>query len=241
MSLQKDPPVSLRGIQDNFYKSGAVGSADRYVIDFAQRDGVTWDLLDYAGQAYGLQYNIYDSGYGSSTGNRPVQPDESDRRAEGAVTDVGLVSPWGSYAIVGQDDQGKYAEVQTYQARRTSPGSVGLNGIWYADDVGPNARYRMRATVETFSNFSTGYAEAGVFVFGYRYGYLDGDRQTYCLWGYGDRPGPNETLTVDEVFTVDENYRHIVVNVNSWLPGRSGDYLYAGFRVRNLTIERDDS
>ena len=44
MSINTTPPVSLKEIQDNFYKSGAVGSVDRYVIDFAQRDGVTWDL-----------------------------------------------------------------------------------------------------------------------------------------------------------------------------------------------------
>ena len=237
MSVSNSPPVSLKAIQDNFYKSGSVGSADRYVIDFAQRDGVTWDLLDYAGQAYGLQYDIYDNGYGGGTADRAVQLDESDRRADGAVSDVG----GGSYAIVGEDDQGKYAEIQAYQARLQSPGSIALNGIWYADGAGPNVRYRMRATVETNDNFSRYYGEAGVFVFGYRYGYLDGNRKTYCLWGNGDRPGPNQTLTVDETFTVDENYRHIVVNMNSWLPGRYNEYHRAGFKVRNLTIERDDS
>jgi hypothetical protein len=240
VSLPKDPPVSLKGIQDNFYKSGAVGSVDRYVIDFAQRDGVTWDLLDYAGQAYGLQYDIYDNGYGGGTADRAVQLDESDRRADGAVSDVGVVSLWGSYAIVGEDDQGKYAEIQAYQARLQSPGSIGLNGIWYADEAGPNVRYRMRATVETSDDFST-YGEAGVFVFGYKYGYLDGSRKTYSLWGNGERPGPSQTLTVDETFTVGEDCRHIVVNMNSWLPGRWNEYHRAGFKVRNLIIERDDS
>ena len=147
MSLPKNPPVSLKGIQDNFYKSGAVGSVDRYVIDFAQRDGVTWDLLDYAGQAYGLQYKINDSGYGVG-GSGVIKLDECDRRAEGGVSGIGQVSQSGSYATVGEDDQGKYAEIQVYQARQQNPGAVGLNGIWYANAAGPDARYRIRATVE---------------------------------------------------------------------------------------------
>ena len=239
MSLPKDPPVSLKGIQDNFYKSGSVGSVDRYVIDFAQRDGVTWDLLDYAGQAYGLQYKIFNDGYGGgSSGLGKLTTDMTDRRVDGSLSEIGDVSMWGSYGLVGEDDQGKYAELRAYQTYGVgNPGSMQLNGIWYADEAGPSDRYRIRATVETSSDFSI-YAEAGIFVFGYRYGYLDGDRRTYSLWGYGERPGPNQTLTVDETFTVDDEYRHIVVNMNCWLPGRYREYDRAKIKIRDLTIEK---
>jgi hypothetical protein len=38
---------------------------------------------------------------------------------------------------------------------------------------------------------------------------------------------------------VDENYRHVVVNINAWLPGVARDeYHRARFKVRDLTIER---
>lgn len=235
MSLPKDPPVSLKGIQDNFYKSGAVGSVDRYVIDFAQRDGVTWDLLDYSGQSYGLQYDIYADGYGGGPSGGQPPPDKTDRRADGSLTNIGHVGEWGSYARMGEDAQGKYAELHSYQQYPSGPGTIQLNGNWFASEAGASAQYRMTGIVETNSYFdSTG--EVGVYVFGYRYGYLDGDRKIYSTWGYQDKPGPNRTLLVDDTFTVDGNYRHIVVNLNAWLPGR--EFSRAGVKVRNLTIER---
>ena len=239
MSIDTTPPVSLKEIQDNFYKSGAVGSTDRYVIDFAQRDGVTWDLLDYAGQAYGLQYKIFNDGYGGgSSGLGQLPPDETDRRVDGSLSEVGAISQWGSYGLVGEDDQGKYAELRAYQTYGVgNPGSMQLNGIWYADEAGPGDQYRMRATVETSDDFTI-YGEPGIFVFGYRYGYLDGDRRTYSTWGYGERPGPSQTLTVDETFTVNDEYRHVVVNMNCWLPGRSREYDRGAFKIRDLKIEK---
>ena len=103
---------------------------------------------------------------------------------------VSGTSAYGAYGIVGEDEQGKYAELRSYQSYEVSnPGSMQLNGIWYADEAGPGDQYRIRATVETSSDFSI-YGEPGIFVFGYRYGYLDEDRRTYSLWGYRKRPGP---------------------------------------------------
>ena len=72
-----------------------------------------------------------------------------------------------------------------------------MNGIFYADQTG---QYRMRATVETSENFSS-IGEPGIFVFGYRYGYLDGDRKMYSLWGQGTC-SPNQTITCDTAFWV---------------------------------------
>lgn len=233
MSVDTTPPVSLREIQYNFQKSGSIGSTDRYVIDFAQRDGVTWDLLDYAGQAYGLQYKIFQDGWngGNSAGELPL--DETDKRIDGAYDRRDQV-PGGTYAILGEDEQGKYAELGLHQTfGRDNPGAVAMNGRFYADQTG---QYRMRATVETLDGFSE-IGEPGIFVFGYRYGYLDGERQAYSLWGQGSRPGPNQTITCDTTFWVQDRYRHVVVNPNCFMEGR-WDSDRAAFKIRDLTIEK---
>ena len=232
--------MSLHAIRDNFNKSDRVAADDRYVRDFDQfEDDEDWDLESYRGQAYGLQYKIFQDGYsGGSSGLGQLPKSETDRRYDGMLTEVGSISKWGSYALVGKDDQGKYAQIRAYQTYGMSnPGSMQLNGIWFANEAGPGAQYRLRATVETSSDFAAN-AEAGVYVFGYRYGYLDGDRKTYSLWGYGENPGPNQTLTINETFTVSDDHRHIVVNMSCWLPGRYGDYDRAEIKIRDLTIER---
>ena len=46
------------------------------------------------------------------------------------------------------------------------------------------------------------------------------------------------TLTVDETFTVNDEYRHVVVNMNCWLPGRSREYDRGAIKIRDLTIEK---
>ena len=236
MSISSSPPVSLYAVRNNFEKSGSIGTGDRYVRDFKQLDeGEQWDLLGYAGQAYGLQYKIFNDGYGGGLSGGKLPLDEIDRRSDGAAMYPG--ADWASYALVGEDDSGKYAELQVFQAGERNPGSMAMNGIFFANDVGPSSLYRIRATVETKDDFSP-YGEAGVFVFGYRYGYLDGDRVTYSLSGYGERPGPNQTITVDQTFTVDESYRHVVINLSAWLPGAGDSSQRAGFKVRDLTIER---
>ena len=239
MTISQTGPVSLHGIRDSFNKSGRTASDDRYVRDFNQFDsGDSWDLEAYRGQAYGLQYKIFNDGYGGGLAGGRLPLDEIDRRADGRLENVGFGNrSWGSYAILGEDERGKYAELQAMQYQMESPGAITMNGIWFADEAGPGAEYRLRATVETADNFS-GLGEAGVFVFGYRYGYLDGDRRTYCLWGYGDRPGPSQTLSVDETFTVDESHRHVVVNLSSYLGGIYDQTHRANFKVRDLTIER---
>ena len=239
MTISQTGPVSLYAIRENFNKSGRTAADDRYVRDFSQlEDGESWDLEAYRGQAFGLQYKIFNDGYGGglSGGNLPL--DEIDRRADGLLESVGFVSPsWGSYARLGVDDKGKYAELQAMQYKMESPGAMAMNGIFFASEAGPDVRYRLRATVETASNFSS-IGEAGIFVFGYRYGYLDGDRRNYSLWGYGERPGPSKTLSVDETFVVEETHRHIVVNLSSYLGGAYNQTNRANFKVRDLTIER---
>ena len=238
MTVSLTGPVSLHAIRDNFNKSGRTAADDRYVRDFNQFDsGEDWDLESYRGQAFGLQYKIFNDGYGGGLSGGQLPLDEIDRRSDGMLEGVGFVSPWGSYALIGEDEGGKYAELQALQYQMQSPGAVSMNGIFFADEAGTEADYRLRATVETASNFSS-IGEAGIFVFGYRYGYLDGSRRTYCLWGYGERPGPSQTLTVDETFTVDEDYRHIVVNLSSYLGGQYDKLNRANFKVRDLTIER---
>ena len=238
MTVNLTGPVSLHAIRDNFSKSGRTAADDRYVRDFNQFDsGEGWDLEAYRGQAFGLQYKIFNDGYGGGLSGGQLPLDQIDRRSDGLLENVGNVGSWGSYATIGEDEGGKYAELQAMQYKMESPGAISMNGIWFADEAGPGAEYRLRATVETADNFS-GLGEAGIFVFGYRYGYLDGDRRTYCLWGYGERSGPSQTLTVDETFTVDESHRHIVVNLSSYLGGIYNQTHRANFKVRDLTIER---
>jgi hypothetical protein len=240
LTISQTGPVSLYAIRENFDKSGRTAADDRYVRDFRQlEEGESWDLESYRGQAFGLQYQIFNDGYGGglSGGNLPL--DEIDRRAEGLLEGVGFVSKsWGSYATLGEDDKGKYAEIQAMHYQMESPGAISMNGIWFADEAGPDVQYRLRATVETADNWPMNDGNANVFVFGYRYGYLDGDRRNYLLWGYNEKPDAGQTLTVDETFTVDENYRHIVVNLQSWLKGRYGELNRANLKVRDLTIER---
>ena len=230
----------MHAVRNNFNKPGSIGTGDRYVRDFKQLDeGEQWDLLSYAGQAYGLQYKVFNDGYsgGLSGGNLPL--DEIDRRADGLLEAVGNVNPsWGSYALVGEDERGKYAELQAMHSQMESPGAMQMNGIFFANEAGPDAQYRLRATVEIADNWPLHDGNANVFVFGYRYGYLDGDRRSYCLWGYNEKPDAGQTLTVDETFTVDESHRHIVVNLQSWLRGRYGELNRANLKVRDLTIER---
>ncbi|ADD94052.1 hypothetical protein, partial [uncultured phage MedDCM-OCT-S01-C1] len=153
MTVSLTGPVSLHAIRDNFEKSGRTASDDRYVRDFSQFDsGDSWDLEAYRGQAFGLQYKIFNDGYGGGLSGGQLPLDEIDRRADGAADYPG--TDWASYAQVGEDENGKYAEVQVYQAGEYSPGSVAMNGIWFANDVGPSNLYRMRATVETKDDFS---------------------------------------------------------------------------------------
>ena len=240
MTISQTGPVSLHGIRNEFNKSGRTASDDRYVRDFKQLDGGdSWDLEAYRGQAFGLQYKIFNDGYGGGLSGGQLPLDEIDRRAEGLLQGVGNTSSsWGSYATLGEDDRGKYAELQAMHYNMESPGSISINGIWFADEVGPSNPYRIRATVEVADNYPLNDGEAGIFVFGYRYGYLSGDRRDYLLWGLGKRPLAGETLTVDETFTVEESHRHIVVNLRSWLKGRYGELNRANFKVRDLTIER---
>lgn len=234
MTVSLTGPVSLHAIRDSFDKSGRTASDDRYVRDFDQFDSDdSWDLEAYRGQAYGLQYKIFQDGWtgGNFAGELPL--DESDKRVDGGHDRLDQI-PNGTYALVGEDENGKYAELSLHQTYgRDNPGAVALNGRFYAKETGS---YRMTATVETLSNFST-IGEAGIFVFGYRYGYLDGDRRTYSLWGNGSKPGPNKTISCNTTFWVESNHRHIVVNPNSFMEGR-WDSDRAPFRIRDLKIEK---
>ena len=232
MTVSLTGPVSLHAIRGSFNKSGRVAADDRYVRDFNQFGSEeSWDLEAYRGQAYGLQHQIFNDGWaGGGFGASALPLDQTDKRIDGMVAS----RDGQSYVRLGEDSTGKYADVSVYQSSGSRfPGSVAMNGIFYASEAGS---YRLTAKVETSGEFaSTG--EAGIFVFGYRYGYLDGDRANYVLWGNGEQPGPNKTLYCNQTFFVKADYRHIVVNVNSWLPGNFGGNK-AKFRVRDLTIEK---
>lgn len=231
MTVSLTGPVSLHAIRDSFEKSDRVAADERYVRDFNQfEDEESWDLEAYRGQAFGLQYKIFEDGWlgGTFAGDLPL--DEVDKRVDGGYDNLDTLT----YAFVDEDERGKYAELGLFQTYgRQNPGAVSLNGRFYANETG---QYRLRATVETSADFSE-IGQAGIFVFGYRYGYLDGDRVSYALWGNGDRPGPNQTLTCNQTFTVEDGYRHIVVSPNVLITGR-WEQDWASFKVRDLTIEK---
>jgi hypothetical protein len=234
LTVSTSPPVSLHAIRNSFNKSGGIAADERYVRDFNQLDsGEGWDLLAYQGQAFGLQYKIFEDGWlgGNYAGTLPL--DETDKRIDGRYSDLDRV-PYGTYAIIGEDGAGKYAELGLKQySYQDTGGAVAMNGRFYASETG---QYRVRATVETLGGFP-GTGQANVFVFGYRYGYLDGDRVNYSLWGNGVYPGANQTLYCDQTFTVQQYHRHIVVNPNVLNTG-SGYNESARMRVRDLTIEK---
>lgn len=237
MTISLTGPVSLHAIRDSFEKSDRIAADERYVRDFNQfEDDEGWDLEAYRGQAFGLQYQISNDGWtgGSFAGDLPL--DEVDKRVDGAYDGLDTL-PGGentTYAFVDKDDRGSYAELSLFQTfGRSDPGAVSLNGRFYATETGT---YRLRATVETLAGFSE-IGQAGIFVFGYRYGYLDGDRVPYALWGKDVNPGPNQTLTCNQTFTVDEAHRHIVVNPNVLITGR-WEPDWASMKVRDLTIEK---
>lgn len=237
MTISLTPPVSLKAIRNDFNKTGRSGSDERYVRDYNQfPDGEDWDLLAYQGQAYGLQYEFSSDNWGAINDSSNIPKDTSDKREAGDYT--GLNSQ--TNIEFGDDaTRGKYAKFSLTQSGwHTNPGAVGLNGFWYAEDTGPDNLYRVTATIETTSNFPIN-SEVWLDIFGYQYGYLDGSRSDYLLFGNGVRPGPNTTQYVDEVFTVNSFRRHIVMNFNLFSPSgpRSGSET-AEMIVSNAKVKR---
>ena len=113
MTISRTGPVSLHAIRDSFSKSDRVAADDRYVRDFEQfGDDESWDLEAYRGQAYGLQYKIFQDGWlgGNYAGDLPL--DETDKRVDGGYDRLDEV-PGGTYAFVGQDESGKYCLLYT--------------------------------------------------------------------------------------------------------------------------------
>ena len=197
------------------------------------------DLLSNAGQAYGLQHYIPSPVYSGDSDSTPVPLDGSLTNGFLDLPLTSMASPEAetlSWAKMSREARYvKLALSQSYS--QENPGSIALNGSWYASEVGPGEQYRVKARIETTSNWNSR-AEACLFIFGYRYGYLDGSRVTYDLFGQGYSPHPNSVQEVDRVFTVNENYRHITMNPNIFMRGSYGSYDSVAMIISNCTVER---
>ena len=237
MSINVIPPVSLHEIRHNFAKSGEVSNTDRYVRDFnALQSGDVFNLLDYSGAAFGFQKEFM--------GRNPGEPkwqghgsiyelplDESDRRADGAVDlDGSDALPWttnGGAEGIGMRMQSRYYH--------RTPGAVGVNGWFYASDVGSDKLYEADWVLETGSEFPDG-AEMWGMLFGYRYGYLDGARIEYASQRVSNAK-PNTKYEFNHTFSVDKNYRHCLMNFSIFMPGFGRDTTARAF-IHSCTIKR---
>lgn len=239
MSVNNTPPISLWEIAANFgklYRDETTGAYTRYVRDFAQknypRDG--WDLLDYMGQSYGLQYKLRSNKFETHGSIYELPLDMSDKRIDGAITHV--IDNDIDWDADGQ--RGKYFWLWIDQSRYDrTPGAVGLNGWWYAGDTGKDNKYRVKMTLETGDDWEDD-AQVWGMVLGYRHGYLDGTRVNYAIFGHGENYPKNHKLECEAVFTVDKNYRHIVMNYTVFQPGGYGRNAYSYIVVSNVTVER---
>lgn len=221
MSVNTIPPVSLKEIQYNFAKplDTKIGSTDRYVRDFdALQDAEEWSLLDYAGAAFGFQREYMDRASGEPYWQRhgsiyELPLDRSDRRADYAVDFDS------SSAEIRQTPEGKNAMylhfVQGYRDR--TPGAVGVNGWFFASEVGTDKPYEADWVIRTGDNTPAGCQLWGM-VLGYRYGYLDGTRVEYS-WHNITNAQPNTEYTWHDEFAINKNYRHCLVNFTLWMPG----------------------
>ena len=237
MSVNLIPPVSLHEIRYNFGKSGDITNNDRYVRDFNQLvDGETFDLLDYAGAAFGLQHEFKERAAGEpkwqadgSVYDLPL--DQIDRRADGAIRlDTSDATIWptpdGTKAVAMRASQRYYDR---------SPGAIGVNGWFYASEVGSDKLYEADWVLETGDTFPSG-SQIWAFVFGYRYGYLDGPRIQYAGQQIAD-PETNKKYPFKKTFSVDKNYRHCLLNFSLWMPGYGRDQECKGY-MHSCTIKR---
>jgi hypothetical protein len=184
MSVDTTPPISLHEIRYNFGKhvdNEDVSSVDRYVRDFnALQSGEEFDLLDYSGAAFGFQHEFMGRNPGEPYWQRhgsiyELPLDESDRRADYAVNMQESVAEYRPYR--GKRSIG-IAMIQ--DAHHRTPGACGVNGWFYASDVGEDSPYEANWTLRTGGAYPEG-SEIWGMLFGYRYGYLDGARVDYSI------------------------------------------------------------
>ena len=238
MSVNIVPPISLKEVQYNFAKDLAtdIGSMDRYVRDFdALQDAEEFGLLDYAGAAFGMQLEFMGRGanepYWQRHGSIYELPlDESDRRADYAVDFNESTADFGMW-------NGKRSVIinQVQQPYHTTPGACGTNGWFYASEVGDDNKYEGNWTLATGPDTPKD-CEIWGMLFGYRYGYLDGDRVNYSIQQVKN-PQPNTEYVWNDIFTVDKNFRHCLFNFSLWMPGYGRRETMSG-SIHSCTIKR---
>ena len=239
MSVNTVPPVSLKEIQYNFAKplDTKIQSMDRYVRDFnALQTDDEFSLIDYAGAAFGFHHEFM--------GRNPGEPywqkhgsiyelplDESDRRADYAVS---LDQSVAEFALTPEGKR-SIALNMTQESYHRTPGAIGVNGWFYASEVGNENPYEANWTIRTGDRFPTG-AEIWGMVLGYRYGYLDGARVTYS-WHSIKNGQPNTEYDWHDEFPIDKNYRHCLVNFSLWMPGYGRREIMDGY-MHSCTVKR---
>jgi len=225
MSVNVVPPISLKEIQYNFGKplTTDVDNKMRYVRDFNQlEDGEEFSLLDYNGQAFGSQYSFMSRSPGESYwqyhGSVYELPlDESDRR----ITDQ-CDAEKSDAKMFDKEGIGRHIEIDMYQrAVDFKPAAVGVNGWWYASDVGEENVYEANWTIATTSDWEEGSQIWGM-LFGYRYGYLDGERVNYSIQKI-ENAKANRVYQWNDRFTVNRDFRHMLQNWTVWMPGYRRD------------------
>ena len=232
MSIKKELPVSLQEIRWNFKgKIGEIKSSERYVRDMRQLYRDDFDLEGYNGMAYGLQYKLDDYGWGTHGDVYKLSKEHTDKRVDGAITHLG--DQWADWDSDGQ--RGKYFYLFIdQQSRDRTPGALGVNGWWYAEELGD---YKVKMSLETVDDWADGAMVMG-FVLGFRHGYLDGARKDYVRLGVGEVREKNKIYEYEETFTVDKDYRHMVMNFSLWQPGGYGYNAMSHARFHNVTVEK---
>jgi hypothetical protein len=223
----------MQEIRWNFKgEEGDIKSTDRYVSDMRQLGiGSRFDLEGYNGMAYGLQYQLDDFDWSTHGDIYKLSKESSDKRLEGAITNVS-----DQYADWDSDSQrGKYFYLFIdQQPSDRTPGAVYINGWWYANEPG---NYKVKMSLETVDGWADGAMLIGA-VFGYRNGYLDGERKDYIVHGVGEEREKNKIYEYEDTFTVDKNHRHVVMSFSVWQPGGYGYNAVSYARVHNVTVEK---
>lgn len=234
MSIIKRSPSTMQKIRWNFKgREGDIKSNERYVSDMRQINrGDDWDLNQYNGAAYGLQYKLDDYGWGKHGDIYKLSKEHTDKRIDGAISHpIDNDIDWDS-----DGQRGKYFWLWLDQSSRDrTPGAVGANGWWYADEVGDSYKYKLTGTLEAVDDWESN-ALLGMHVLGYKHGYLDGPREHYV--NIMETFTKNTQRTYEREFTVHPKYRHIVMNFTLWQPGGYGRNAYSHARVHNVTVER---
>jgi hypothetical protein len=233
MSIFKQLPATMQKIRWNYKGSeGEIKANERYVRDMRQLYREDWDLEGYDGMAYGLQYKLDDYGWGTHGDIYKLSKMETDKRVDGAITNLRDNDiEWDA-----DGQRGKYFWMVLDQTSRDrTPGAIGANGWWYADEIGPDAKYKLTGTLEAVDDWEEN-AFLGMHVLGYKHGYLDGPRQHYV--NIMENFTKNTQRTYEREFTVDKDFRHIVMNFVLWQPGGYGRNAYSHARVHNVTVER---